>query len=157
MRILLVTDGKYPEYVNGVSIYIHYLAEEMAKNGQDICIFHHIKSGFLKRPKIIPSQKNGVTYYGLDNSPITFSEALINPQRNCREKKTERIFTNLLKQINPDIVHFHEFHRIPSHCIDLCKGQNIPTLVTLHDYWFICPRLQLLTLDEDICGRKSCL
>jgi glycosyltransferase involved in cell wall biosynthesis len=151
MKILLVTDGRYPEYVNGVSIYIHYLAQEMVKNGQEIYIFHHIKSGFLKRPKIIQTRKNGIMYYGLDNSPVAFSEALIHPQRNCREKKIEGIFTDLLKQINPDIVHFHEFHRTPSYCIDICKEQNIPAIVTLHDYWFICPRLQLLTLDEYIC------
>jgi hypothetical protein len=97
MKILFVIDGRYPEYVNGVSIYIHYLAEEMVKNGQDICVFHHIKSGFLKRPRIIPTRKNRVMYYGLDNSPVTFSEALIRPQRNCSEKRTERIFADLLK------------------------------------------------------------
>ena len=110
MKILLVTDGRYPEYVNGVSIYIHYLAEEMVRNEQDVYIFHHIKSGFLKRPKIIPSMDNKIMYYGLDNSPISFTEGLIHPQRNCCEKKTEKIFMNLLEQINPDIVHFHEFH-----------------------------------------------
>ena len=151
MKILLVADGKYPEYVNGVSIYIRYLAEEMVKNGQDVYIFHHIKSGFFKRPKIIALKDSKIMYYGLDNSPISFAEGLIHPQRNCYEKRTEKIFSNLIEQINPDIVHFHEFHRTPSHCIDICRKQNIPTLVTLHDYWFICPRLQLFTLDEDIC------
>ncbi|MGA1867626.1 MAG: glycosyltransferase [bacterium] len=151
MKLLLVTDGKYPEYVNGVSIYIRYFAEEMVRCGHDIYIFHHIKSGWLNRPKIIHTVENGIVYYGLDNSPIAFFEAMVNPSKSYRERRTEIIFSSILEEINPDLVHFHEFERIPSFCIDLVKYKNIPVFVTLHDYWLICPRLQLFTLSEHIC------
>ncbi|MGA1791068.1 MAG: glycosyltransferase [bacterium] len=151
LKILLVTDGRYPEYVNGVSIYIRYLSEAMAGSGQDVHIFHHIRSGFLKGPRITRERKGGITYHGLDHSPMSFSEAIIHPQKSCCEEKTERIFTDLLEEIDPDIVHFHEFHRTPSNCIHICHARHIPTLVTLHDYWFICPRTQLFTLDESLC------
>lgn len=146
-----MTDGKYPEHINGVSIYVHYLAEEMVKNGHDVHIFHHIKSSLLKRTEIIQANEKGITYHGLDHSPMAFSEAIIHPQRSCHEEEIEQIFADLLMEIDPDIVHFHEFHRTPSNCIDICHVRHIPTLVTLHDYWFICPRTQLFTLDESLC------
>jgi glycosyltransferase involved in cell wall biosynthesis len=151
LKILLVTDGRYPEYVNGVSIYIRYLAEEMVKKGHDVYIFHHIKSGFLKRPRILKTIENHITYYGIYNSPISFSEGFVHPLKSCHESKTEKIFLDVLEYINPDIVHFHEFERTPSFCLDIVNAKNIPILVTLHDYWLICPRLQLFTLDESIC------
>lgn len=151
MKILLVTDGRYPEYVNGVSIYIRYLAEEMAKDGHDVHILHHIRSGFIKRPRIVKNIENSITYYGINNSPVSFSEGFVHPLKSCYERKTEKIFIDVLDYVNPDIVHFHEFERTPSFCLDIVKAKNIPTLVTLHDYWLICPRLQLFTLDESIC------
>lgn len=152
MRILLVTDGKYPEYVNGVSIYVRYLAEEMVKREHDVFIFHHIKSGWLKRPKIVRAVENHIKYYGVDNSPVSFSEALVHPLNSHRERITEMLFLSILENVNPDIVHFHEFQRTPSYCINIAKSKRLPTVVTLHDYWFICPRLQLFTLDKRICG-----
>ncbi|MGA1823649.1 MAG: glycosyltransferase [bacterium] len=152
MKILLVTDGKYPEYVNGVSIYVRYFAEEMVKKGHDIHVFHHIRSGLLKRPKIIRSLENGINYYGLNNSPISFSEALVHPLKSCHEKITAMIFSQILEEVCPEIVHFHEFQRNPSCCIDIVKAKEIPTVITLHDYWLICPRLLLFTLSEKICN-----
>ena len=44
VKILFATDGRYPEHVNGVSVYVHYLAEEMANRGHEVHILHHISS-----------------------------------------------------------------------------------------------------------------
>ncbi|MGA1845129.1 MAG: glycosyltransferase, partial [bacterium] len=123
----------------------------MANRGHEVHIFHHIRSGFLRRPRLVSTVRDGIRYHGLRNSPTSFSEAMAHPLKSWSEKGTEAIFKRLLDRIQPDIVHFHEFERTPSRCIDISADQRIPTLVTLHDYWFVCPRCQLFTLDEHIC------
>jgi len=151
MKILFATDGRYPGHVNGVSVYVYYLAGEMAGRGHEVHIFHHISSGFLGTPRLVSTVEARIHYHGIENSPTSFSEGMVHPLKGFSEERTEAVFKGLLARIEPDIVHFHEFERTPSRCIDISSGQGIPTLVTLHDYWFICPRCQLFTLDERIC------
>ncbi|NJE77376.1 glycosyltransferase, partial [Thermococcus sp. ES12] len=66
-------------------------------------------------------------------------------------KNAEEIFRRLLKEIKPDIVHFQHLIGISTTLIYIAKEFNIPTVLTLHDYWFMCPNIQLLKYGYTIC------
>lgn len=58
-----------------------------------------------------------------------------------------------LGQSRPDLVHLHSGYLIGANVIDVAHGLDIPTVVTLHDFWFLCPRIILLCGDGRLCER----
>jgi glycosyltransferase involved in cell wall biosynthesis len=86
--------------------------------------------------------------------PNTFLEKI---KRNFFYKTTivnnkiEKIFTNLLNEINPDIVHFQHLINLSVQLVDIAKKRKLPVIFTLHDYWCICPNIQLLDDSYNIC------
>jgi len=54
-------------------------------------------------------------------------------------------FTELLKQMKPDVVHCHNFFpRLTPSIFDACKDLKIATVLTLHNYRLICPSATLM-------------
>jgi glycosyltransferase involved in cell wall biosynthesis len=65
--------------------------------------------------------------------------------RQCLER--------LLKKFKPDIVHAHNIYgRLSLSVLDVLKKENIPVVMTLHDYKFLCPSYLMLNHGE-ICER----
>jgi len=69
--------------------------------------------------------------------------------------EAKRKIREVLKVFKPDVAHLHNFaHQISPSIIDIFKKDNIPTVMTMHDYKIICPAYSLLQLGT-IC--KCCL
>lgn len=55
-----------------------------------------------------------------------------------------RNFEKLLRDFQPDVVHFHNiYHQLSYAIIGVAKKMNIKTVMTLHDYKFISPNYNL--------------
>jgi glycosyltransferase involved in cell wall biosynthesis len=71
-------------------------------------------------------------------------------------KKVVNEFEELLRQISPDVIHFHNIWLLGPDLLRVCgyrKG------VTFHDYWPFCLRRSLMRINEKPCpgpGRISC-
>jgi glycosyltransferase involved in cell wall biosynthesis len=50
----------------------------------------------------------------------------------------------ILDAIAPDVLHLHGGYLLGAAVLAAARRRNLPTLVTLHDFWFICPRLNLV-------------
>jgi glycosyltransferase involved in cell wall biosynthesis len=63
---------------------------------------------------------------------------------------------NWLPEINPDLVHITSCYSLSASVIETISEFNIPLVLTLTDFWFICPKHTLLRFDESLCdGRTS--
>jgi len=66
-----------------------------------------------------------------------------------------------LPQWNPDIVHITSCLTLSGSVIEAVKGQRIPTVLTLTDFWFLCHKLSLLRYDGALCdgnvSDRTCL
>jgi len=60
-----------------------------------------------------------------------------------------------LKEWKPDIVHITSCVTLSASAINAVKDQNIPLVLTLTDFWFICPQLNLLKRDNSMCDGKT--
>src|SRR5690606_27003378 len=65
-----------------------------------------------------------------------------------RQPRIRSIAANLLDAVRPDVVHVQHLTGLSSELPLECAARGIPTIFTLHDYWMICHRGQLL--DEDL-------
>ena len=59
-------------------------------------------------------------------------------------------------EINPDVIHITSCYTLSASVIEVINGLNIPMVLTLTDFWFICPKHTLLRFDDTLCdGRTS--
>lgn len=61
--------------------------------------------------------------------------------------------SNLLKTVKPDIAHIHGiYHQISPSILPAFKKNEIPTVMTLHDYKLICPNYKFYT-NNQVCEK----
>jgi glycosyltransferase involved in cell wall biosynthesis len=65
--------------------------------------------------------------------------------------RIEEIFEELLDEFKPDLVHIQHLAGASWKIPKLAKERGIPLAVSLHDYWYVCERVQLLRPDGTLC------
>jgi len=154
MRILQVSHYFLPKHKAGVETYTYNLSKELQKK-HDIWIYtredDHFDKDFHEAEDSYDGLKIKRIYY---NIPLTFDTAYKN-------EAIDKHFFVFLDKIKPDVVHFQHLERLSVNLIRIVKAKNIPVILTLHDYWFICPQIQLLRDDGKPCcppyGVKKCI
>lgn len=58
-----------------------------------------------------------------------------------------------LRELAPDVVHFHNLHFCTPSIIREAGKLGLPTVMTIYDYWLLCPSFMLLTADGRLCDR----
>lgn len=57
-----------------------------------------------------------------------------------------------LEEWKPDVVHITSCMTLSASVINAAKDQDIPVVLTLTDFWFICPRISLLRSNGSLCN-----
>jgi len=150
MRIALVIHGFPPENMAGSEVYTCNLALELARR-HEVSVFHRVADP--ERPEYEIQKRE---YRGLKITTIN------NNFRNCpefswtyRNDEIARRFGEFLDETRPEVVHFHHLTCLSTTCVHEARRRSIPTLYTLHDFWLICQRGQLLRRDLQICPGPS--
>ena len=70
-------------------------------------------------------------------------------------------FKSYLREVGPDVVHVQHLAHLSTSCIDEVVRMGIPLVLTLHDYFFICPQVQMMKPGLRMCpgpqGGINCL
>lgn len=78
------------------------------------------------------------------------------PQLELSEEYTENFFREVLNKIKPDIIHIQELAGLPSSLIDIIKDEySIPLVMTLHDFFLLCPTLNLFNSNYENCFKNQ--
>lgn len=62
------------------------------------------------------------------------------------------LLLRLLRQIGVDRIHVHHVLGLPLEPTELAATLGVPYDVTLHDYYFVCPRINLIDEGSKYCG-----
>jgi glycosyltransferase involved in cell wall biosynthesis len=60
-------------------------------------------------------------------------------------------FRHVLNEWQPDLVHFQHCLGLSARLPEIAHARGVPSVLTLHDYWYICPTVQLLTARGGLC------
>jgi len=155
MRILQVVHGFLPERRGGTEIYTYNLSKELSKN-HEVHIFYprRIKRARGSSPAQYENALHAVEHVidiGSKRSRFLSRIKLLGFKGTYGNGKVDREFEGLLDAINPDIVHFHHVLDLSASLIKIVKLRGLPVALTLHDFWFICPTINLLKVDCTIC------
>ena len=153
LKILKVIHGYPPYYIAGSEVYSYNLCNELSKTC-DVSVFTRIEDDFRKPYEVSESNENGIEIIRI-NKPgrdYTFRSKYI-------DKRMARIFEDYIQKINPDIVHIGHLSHLTVTIVETVKKYKIPIIFTLHDYWMMCIRGQLIRDDLIPCngpGTEKC-
>lgn len=74
---------------------------------------------------------------------------------NYYNPMVEKPFREFLLRVKPDIVHFHSCNCIGASVVKLVKDLRIPYLFTMHDWWWLCPRMYLVDNRFEVCSQSD--
>jgi len=153
MKVLHVIDRSFP---GGAEIFLWQLVKKQAKTqlikpyvvmGITDPSYGYNVNQLLSTPKIfniLLGRKGYILYYLLwgilrtSNDPLAYYS-----------------LKKVLKQISPDIVHFHTIFQLSSSVFKATKVLNIPSVFTLHDYSWICPSGTYMLSDYKMCDQNN--
>ncbi len=135
----------------GGTIIPKSIAIRLARKGYEVAVFY---AGLLhpenKNPYFFEKiNDSGVVLYGVYNRPAIFTNGA-NPESEIRDEKIVELFTRVLDEFQPDIVHYHNFIGLSFAIADLTKSKGIPTVFTPHNYHLMDPNLYMIEQDLQI-------
>ena len=150
MKILQVIHRYPPYYRAGSETYTYLLARELARRKHEVTVFTRIENSFRPPYSIMHSLDNGVSVIRV-NRPVTEYRL----ENKYLDEKIEEIYENLLLELDPDVVHVGHLSHLSTNIVDITKKHNYPLVFTLHDYWMVCLRGQLITRTLELCDGPS--
>lgn len=136
-RVLLVAHNFPNQLRAGTENYTLDLARALMAQGCQISICY---------PAIARQQNNGgpvawtekdwegCRLLELDRANPRFWETINNPAYNLA-------FDQILQHLPVDLVHFQHTYQLSLSLIEVALQRKLPVVVTLHDAWYLCPRL----------------
>jgi glycosyltransferase involved in cell wall biosynthesis len=150
MKILLVTPHFPPRRIGGVEIYTKRLADHLRESGDspEVMCVERIDAG-LPGVEVIRDTAYGYPVHRLSFSLSSESDTFT---ATYRSSAVEEWTYRLIDEIRPDVVHVHSGYLLGGAVMRAARHRNVPAIVTLHDYWFICARINLLNANGGLCS-----
>lgn len=149
MRILIVVHGFPPGALGGTELYAAAQARELASRyGDDVLVL--AREADHARPDYLPRNQSsdGVRVVRVNNtfrSVRRFAETYANPA-------IDAVAAQVVDDFRPDVAHIHHLTCLSTGIVAMLAARRVPVHYTLHDYWLMCHRGQLLDVDYRVCG-----
>ncbi len=150
MNIVYLTHQFFPRHMEGVEVYTLGLARLARKAGHTVTVITYHESSTGTSPDFGPHYTTHEEipvieiHYNLSMSPHP-------AQYEYDNSFTANVLLRLLEKLKPDLVHVMHAMKLSASSLHVCERLGIPFIVTLCDYWFICPRHTLLKWDLSLC------
>jgi len=145
VKILYGVHQFMPDFVGGTEQDTWEVATRMRDRGHDVSIVTRAPGAA------------GVETMSREGIPVTrLSEDAMTPislfASTFGHRQLTRGFRRAFNEIRPDLVHFQHLRGLPAGVVGWIKAQGCPVLISLRDFWFVCPNAQLIDyVTEELC------
>ncbi len=126
-------------YNAGSEVYTQGLAQALAER-HEVHVFTRQENAFL--PEYATQRET-------DPSDPRITLHVINMARardGYRHTAVDAAFAGLLDEIRPQVVHVGHLNHLSTSLVFEANERRVPVVVTLHDYWLMCPRGQFIQM-----------
>lgn len=154
MKITIVTNGFPPQRWAGTETYSAGIASFLANNGHQ---FNVICAGEWEDG---PNNVNGFShdYYngiGVYRINLNWTKGKDPFTYLYNNPEVSSLLSRLLNDTKPDIIHVTSCETLSASLFGVAKKLGIPLVLTLTDFWFICPRINLLKSNGENCSGST--
>lgn len=146
MRIAQVIHGFPPQNAAGSELYAYYLSKELAKR-HSVSVFYRVADRSLDEYAVSAETFEGLPVVTINN---TFRDC-DSFEKTYRNDVIDKEFGTFLDRARPDVVHVHHVTCLSTNLVRVAKERRVPVVFTLHDFWLICQRGQLVKRDLSLC------
>ncbi|MCC6661328.1 MAG: glycosyltransferase [Phycisphaerales bacterium] len=150
---------------SGYNLSASELAAGLARSGHRVS---YLASG--RRYSLIPGMRvspteewRGVACFDLVNS-ANLSPAIENfrnVKRELSSARQSRVVLRWLGSVGAEVVHIHSLEGFGLDLIGAIRASGRPVVVTPHNYWYVCPQVDLLHNEMRVCtdyeGGRKCV
>ncbi len=129
-----------PEYVGGTEFYTRWLAHGLGQRGHNVALFYR-RSG-QETALTQREDEDGVQVWAVTAGIVTPTARFL---ATFGQQDISNAFGQVLAQIRPDLVHIQHLLGLPVELAQQLQQLDIPYVITLHDYWWVCANAQLVT------------
>lgn len=149
MRILQVIHQYPPFSSQGSEVYCQQLSHCLVESGDAVGVFH-ISNTSPRRPhRLVEGDAEGIRTF---HCITTGDYARLADWPNDRLR---RCFQQVLKDVNPQVVHFHNYLSLGDDLVTLARASGAAVVYTLHDFGLICPNNLLRQSDGSLCAKQN--
>jgi glycosyltransferase involved in cell wall biosynthesis len=154
VRILHLGSGFRPWRTGGLVAYMEDLMDEQVRRGHDVTyLFSGRQYPLIGGPRLRRWRRGGITMLEIVNSPLYDHGR--QPDLELSEPAVERILQRVLEQVKPDVAHVQEMAGLPSSILEVLHESRTPFVVTLQDYFLLCPTFKLIDSTGSVCLRRE--
>ncbi|MEC9047918.1 MAG: glycosyltransferase family 4 protein [Planctomycetota bacterium] len=161
MRLLYVIHQFFPDCYSGTEQHCLAAAREAQRRGHDVTVLSLHWDHDREHP---PVKRFEAPYEGLRVIRLNHWRG-VNPndvRRDYQNLHLESWFQEILDDVKPAVVHSFHLRQLGSNLLRVAKRNGLRVVVTLTDFWFLCPRFTLLRPDGAVCdgppeGGRGCV
>lgn len=144
MKVLFINNGFPPEYIGGAEISAFYSAYGLRRRGHDCSVL-------VAHARMPQTSRQEYVFKGVPVRKLIFDHRRSSELGRLFDAAVYRHLRRELEDIRPDLVHIHNVSGMSLAPFLACRKLGLPTLVTLHDYWMLCPNNMLLRAADSLC------
>jgi len=149
MKILHTVHGYPPWNIGGTELYTRNLAIcQSRRPDTEVSVISAMDSRATGPAKVPVDEKTRLDGVEIYFYPRSRGSNLIN---TCSDPDADRWLEQRLREISPDMVHVQHLIGLSGGFLRCFEKMEIPFVVTLHDFYFICHRIFLLNRDRKAC------
>lgn len=154
MRILHYSLGLFPQRSGGLNRYATDLMHEQVGRHKVGLLY---PSGYnpIRRDCFIsrPFLKDGIECYRLVNSePVSLLYGIRTPIKFYGRHIDVKSFDEFVSVFKPDVLHLHTLMGLPEDAVAFFKEKGIKIVYTSHDYFGLCPKVNFIDNNQELCN-----
>ena len=147
LDICLVVHNWPPHGYGGVENHSSTLARELRGRGHRVRVL-----AMDGRPGQEPFEVRDEDYDGFPIRRVAYAYQNLGALADLvRHPQADALARDWLQAGPCDVVHVQHLTGWGMSLLDVVRGLNLPLVMSLHDYWPLCPRGQMLRIDNTVC------
>jgi len=145
MKILQI--NKFFYLKGGSETHMFELSDALKKRGHEVAFFS------MTDKRNVHGEWNKYFIDNVDYKKFNFLKSFKVAFDFLYNFSAKKKLQKLINDFKPDIAHLHNiYHQLSPSIVDVLRKNNIPILMTLHDYKIICPNYQLFSKNK-VCTK----
>lgn len=160
LSILHYTLGFSPYRSGGLAKYAKDLMLVQQNLGHFVVALYPGGSSCLHKHCYVHKDKKhvNITTYEMSNPlPVPLMYGIKNVDRETLSQGLDIIsFKQMLDTVNPDVFHVHTLMGLPLEYLQEAHDRGIRIVYTSHDYFGLCPKVNFINQNGEVCLGASC-
>lgn len=152
MTHLLIANLHFnPRSFGGATVVAEEVARRMGSVGEwRITLLSASYYGRVASPTIIRTALPG----GIDHYTVNFG-GFRTPDEEFENPAVTEALRDLIGRLAPDVAHVHCIQNLGVGLFDALEEAGVPSVLSTHDYWWLCERIFMLNRDGLYCGQET--